>query len=353
MVARVLYGFLKKMARRNVLLLCLLYFADNCVNYSSCTPHNNYYDEYGLESEKLCNILGKVSTIDINSSAAIVRAKHMLDRWNVRMNVHCKFKITTAKGYGLFGVIQKMSFRKNGTQCLDYVQFKRKDYYKTKRFCGILDRNKMKYSAAESENNAESEIYAEYDPSNHKSSAELETEIFISKEKLEEGEFLALCIAYTSFGNCSDVDSKRYKSIGHNTCIRNEYFCDEVYNCVPGICSDEGNCTHEIISSDTGTRVTVGAVATMILCFTIFVICLCICKKSQKLCWSTDCVLISIDSDVCSRPGQLPHETEGSVNPPVPSAPMLEIAVPSSVADKDLPPSYDSLFPEQNNPVRL
>ncbi|KAK9300340.1 hypothetical protein QLX08_006889 [Tetragonisca angustula] len=286
------------MARRNVLLLWLLYLANNCVNYSSCMSHNNYYDEYGLESEKLCNILGKVSTIDINTSAAIVRAKHMLERWNVRTNVYCKFKVTTAKGYGLFGVIQKMSFRKNGTQCLDYVQFKRKDYHKTKRFCGFLDRNKMKYSVPESENNAESEIitYAEYDPSSHKSNAELETEIFISKEKLEEGEFLALRIAYTSFGNCSDVDSKRYKSIGHNTCMLNEYFCDEVYNCVPGICFDE---------------------------------------------------------DVCSRPGTLPRETEGSVNPPVPSAPMLEVAVPSSVADKDLPPSYDSLFPEQNNPVRL
>lgn len=41
-------------------------------------------------------------------------------------------------------------------------------------------------------------IYAEYDPSNKKS-AELETEIFISKKKLEEGEFLTLNIAYTSF----------------------------------------------------------------------------------------------------------------------------------------------------------
>ena len=61
----------------------------------------------------------------------------------------------------------------------------------------------MKYSVPESENNAESEIitYAEYDPSSHKSNAELETEIFISKEKLEEGEFLALRIAYTSFGS--------------------------------------------------------------------------------------------------------------------------------------------------------
>ncbi|XP_033179262.1 uncharacterized protein LOC100741954 isoform X2 [Bombus impatiens] len=302
------------MARRSVLsFLCLLYFANSCMDYSLCAFYNNYYEEYGLESEKLCHILGKVSTIDIKIGAAIVRPKYMLDRWNVRANVHCKFKFITAKGYGLFGVIQKMSFRKNGTQCLDYVQ-----------------------------------IYAEYDPSNHKSNAELETEIFISKEKLEEGEFLAIRIAYTTFGNCSNVGYKRYKLIGHDTCLLNEYFCDGVYNCIPGICSDENNCTHEITSSGTGTNVTIGAVSSLILCFIIFIVCLWICKRSQKLCWSIDCA----DSNVCSRPEPLSRDTEGSVNPSVPSAPMLEVAVPSSVADKDLPPSYDSLFPEQSNPAR-
>ncbi|XP_033365851.1 uncharacterized protein LOC117242909 isoform X1 [Bombus vosnesenskii] len=341
------------MARRSVLsFLCLLYFANNCMDYSLCTFYNNYYEEYGLESEKLCHILGKVSTIDIKVGAAIVRPKYMLDRWNVRANVHCKFKFITAKGYGLFGVIQKMSFRKNGTQCLDYVQFKRKDFHKTEKFCGLVDRSNMKYAIHESEDRTESqslsEIYAEYDPSNHKSNAELETEIFISKEKLEEGEFLAIRIAYTTFGNCSNVGYKRYKLIGHDTCLLNEYFCDGVYNCIPGICSDEDNCNNEITSSGTGTNVTIGAVSSLILCFIIFIVCLWICKRSQKLCWSIDCA----DSNVCSRPEPLSRDTEGSVNPSVPSAPMLEVAVPSSVADKDLPPSYDSLFPEQSNPAR-
>lgn len=63
-----------------------------------------------------------MSTIDMKIGAVIVRAKHMLDRWNVHTNFHCKFKLVTAKGYGLFGVIQKMSFRRNETQCIDYVQ---------------------------------------------------------------------------------------------------------------------------------------------------------------------------------------------------------------------------------------
>lgn len=330
------------MAQWNILyFLCLLlFFVNNCMNYSSCA-YSNHYVEYDLNMEKLCHIFSKMSTIDMKIGAVIVRAKHMLDRWNVHTNFHCKFKLVTAKGYGLFGVIQKMSFRRNETQCIDYVQFKRKDDHRTEKFCGFLDRSKIKYyEVPEPESRMHlseslTRIYAEYDPSSKKS-AELETEIFISKKKLEEGEFLTLNIAYTSFTNCSNIDSDKYTPIGFNICMLNDFFCDGIYNCVPGICSDEDKCPssmNEIISTGTGTKVTVGAVTTLILCFIIFVMCLWICKRSQKLCWSMDCA----DPNVCSRPAPLSRDTERSVNPPVPTAPMLEIAVSSAVADKDLP----------------
>jgi len=105
----------------------------------------------------------------------------------------------------------------------------------------------------------------------------------------------------------------------------------------------------QLPKDDTATKVTVGAVTTMILCFIIFVMCLWICKKSQKLCWSSDCA----GPNACSRPNSLPQDTDGGVgsNRAVPTAPMLEVAMSSPVADKDLPPSYDSLFPEQENPA--
>ncbi|CAL7934832.1 unnamed protein product [Xylocopa violacea] len=329
------------MARWNVLrFLGLLYLMNNCVNYSSCV-YDEHYTKYGLESDKFCHI--KTSTIDLKGGAAIVTTKRMFERWTVLSNVHCKFTFKAPKGDGIFGVIQKISFRRNGTECLDYVQFKRTDNHKTEKFCGSLDRSKIKYySLHEPKDNT----YAEYDPISSKS-AELETEIFISKEKLPDGEYLALSIVYTSFTNCSNVDLSSYTSIYHNTCMMNKFFCDGFYNCAPGVCSDEKNCpnnTNEIISTGTGTKVTVGAVTTLILCFIIFVMCLWICKRSQKLCWSSQ--------NMFSLPGQLVTHTGGSVVPSVPSAPMLEVAVASSVADKDLPPSYDSLFPEQSNPVR-
>lgn len=125
-----------------------------------------------------------------------------------------------------------------------------------------------------------------------------------------------------------------------------------IYNCPLGICSDEVNCsyvTDRFPRDDTATKVTVGAITTIILCFIIFLMCLWICKKSRKLCWSSDCA----GPQVCSRPGSLP-DTDGALgsNRAVSTAPMLEVAVSSPVANKDLPPSYDSLFPEHSNPAR-
>lgn len=46
--------------------------------------------------------------------------------------------------------------------------------------------------------------YAEYDPGSRRSGGELETEIFISKERLQEGEFLALTIVYTPYKSKPD-----------------------------------------------------------------------------------------------------------------------------------------------------
>lgn len=78
------------------------------------------------------------------------------------------------------------------------LQFKRKDHHRTEKFCGYLDRSRVKYLVQDSDGSS-LVTYAEFDPSSHNSGAELETEIFVSNEKLQEGEFLTLSIAYTVF----------------------------------------------------------------------------------------------------------------------------------------------------------
>ncbi|XP_011166087.1 uncharacterized protein LOC105200308 isoform X2 [Solenopsis invicta] len=287
----------------------------------------------------------------------------MFDYWDVKVNRNCTFVFKTSKDEGLFAVIQKMLFRREGDQCIDYVRFKRSDGHYTNKFCGEIDRSGITYlPVPEPDDNSGKtsdsrlynyDMYAEYDPIKQRkpwhTQSMIETEIFISKAPSHQN--LDLVIAYTPYKNCNQVDLDQYKLVGNNSCIRKEYLCDKVYNCPFGICSDEENCAgnDRHPKDDTATKVTVGAVTTMILCFIIFVMCLWICKKSQKLCWSSDCA----GPNVCSRPVSLPDaDTSQGSNRAVPTAPMLEVAVSSPVADKDLPPSYDSLFPEQSNPAR-
>lgn len=127
-------------------------------------------------------------------------------------------------------------------------------------------------------------------------------------------------------------------------CIWKDYICDNYQNCAIKDCDDEIECVRSLENDGTGTKVTIGAVTTIFLVFIIFVTCLWICKKHQKLCWSPDCAGPGV-----TRPS-LTSETERVTASSAPTAPMLEIAVPAGIASgKDLPPSYDSLFPEQSN----
>ncbi|XP_011701691.1 PREDICTED: uncharacterized protein LOC105458231 [Wasmannia auropunctata] len=334
------------------------------------------YKEHQLESDKICHIHNKKQTLDMRPGiGAIVTPHYMFDRWtNVKTDRECSFEFKTSKAEGegregVFAVIQKMYLRRDGDRCIDYVQFQRSDGHWTSKFCGELDRSQATYlPVPEPEDNSGNTswprssnfMYAEYDPIPVKrrdapwrwttDSAKIGTKIFISKESVPDGQSLDLTIVYTPYKRCDQADFD-YKPVGYNNCIRKEYICDKIYNCPLGVCSDEANCTvnDRYPKDDTATKVTVGAVTTMILCFIIFVMCLWICKKSQKLCWSSDCA----GPNACSRPVSLPDADgiQGS-NRGVPTAPMLEVAVSSPVADKDLPPSYDSLFPEQSSPAR-
>ncbi|KYN42273.1 hypothetical protein ALC56_03411 [Trachymyrmex septentrionalis] len=350
-----------------VYLLIVIAHLCSCARYGSYDY--NHYVEYSLENEKICHVLNKKHMLDMqHGAAAIVMPHHMFDHWVVKANRNCTFVFRTGKNEGLFAVVQKMFLRRDGDRCVDYIRFKRSDGFYTSKFCGEIDRSQTMYlPVPEPEDNLGNindsrspnyDIYAEYDPvkksklwSIRSDSAMIETEIFISKERVPDGQSLDLTIVYTPYMKCDQANSEHYQAVGYNNCIRKEYICDKIYNCPFSICSDEVNCVvnDRYPKDNTATKVTVGAVTTMILCFIIFILCLWVCKKSQKLCWSSDCA----GPNVCSRPVSLPDADGGQgSNRAVPTAPMLEVAMSSPVVDKDLPPSYDSLFPEQSNPAR-
>jgi len=77
-----------------------------------------------LESEKICHFLTKKHTLDLRlGTAAVVIPRHMFDHWqSITADRFCRFVFKTSKGEGLFAVIQKMAFRRDGDQCIDYVR---------------------------------------------------------------------------------------------------------------------------------------------------------------------------------------------------------------------------------------
>lgn len=135
-----------------------------------------------------------------------------------------------------------------------------------------------------------------------------------------------------------------------NMCISTNYVCDGFTNCVNSMCSDEDNmfCSRDEMNTIEGYKtLTLTAVTSTFLCFIIFVMCLYICRKNEKLCWSSDCAGPPNSVNASGLPMDRGDQSAGN-RPYIPTAPMLEVAVPS-VHDKDLPPSYDSLFPAETS----
>ena len=101
-------------------------------------------------------------------------------------------------------------------------------------------------------------------------------------------------------------------------------------------------------TSDIGLRATVGAVASILLAFILFLACLWFLRRGKKLCWSNACSNGSRPTPPTSRVEMHPHlQDEEMRSYPTPSA-APDSQESSSVTinqDKDLPPPYESLFP--------
>ncbi|XP_003426410.1 uncharacterized protein LOC100677875 [Nasonia vitripennis] len=355
--------------KANCIYLLLLFFTSTIGKLDS----RKNYIPINLDNPAICNpSTDKVQVIDDlrnrgkRDLAILIEPSHVFDTWYVKYNKHCKFRVKATKGDALFAVVQSMSLRRNGTECLDYIMFTSEFGGPPKRYCGKIDfTNGLKHYIPYEEPNTDNQNGLDFIPAmveEFSAQGKITTEIFISKQPLLPGEKLDLVITYTP---CRDY--KITEMIGEgfiriyntehviDTCINLKYICDHYKNCHSRYCYDEKNCTNimnRIESDGTGTKVTISAVTTIFLCLIIFTLCLWICRKHKKLCWSPDCAGPS--NTVSGSTSGLPMERgeQGAPNPPyVPTAPMLEVAVPSSLHDKDLPPSYDSLFPTQSHAV--
>lgn len=311
-----------------------------------------------LDDHKLCSPITnrKIKLETESSSGLIVSLGRLKDHsWAWEKNFICSFKVQTRSHLGLFIVIQNIVFRKNLStdECIDYVQYKRSDGSTSKKYCGRLN------AALGMDRIFAPDVYAtELAPTVNSfidPTGIVDVNIYISREALKAYEEMELEIAFTTFSYCyisSKDQNQQCNSKFKEHCIYKGFFNDGYVNCPYPDCVDEGGCSdnNKVQESHTsvGNKVVIGSVTTLFIVFVCFICCLWLCRKYKKLCWSntfagpttTNENTQSVDANESNmHPIPMPSTTRVVASTAVTSVNLEE--------DKDLPPSYDSLFPNR------
>lgn len=317
----------------------------------------NTYVNYTLESDKVCSLYRKVGDISVGKddhSGLIITGKEYFNL-SGKHEFSCKFEVKANFEAGLFAVIQKMSFRKDSEsgECIDYIQFrhsrrnvitkilpinvdisiKKKDGWGQKH-CGKVNAFQEGITdTTDSGNNTRLAPNAFLDEDGR-----IEVQIVIARMKPDNPLYLEL--AFTSYKNCFSGDLGSYKVCGQNKCIWKEYFNDGIVNCPFPNCVDEGGCDILYDETDGGkaipglrTKVTMAALASIFCSFFFFLSCVWICWYFEVLCWSVGNIRRR------ANPVEMSPMRSSSFTPTAPP--------PPSSHDKDLPPSYETLFPDR------
>ncbi|XP_075220108.1 uncharacterized protein LOC142323786 [Lycorma delicatula] len=305
-----------------------------------------------LDEDKVCGLNRVSKTLTVGKddrSVLIIGQKRYFSEFSGEYQFQCSFVVKASFNQGIFAVIQKMKLRKNASSnsCIDYLQF---CHFKSnsveeltginfikckfgRQYCGEV----MLPSKFEETNKA-----YPYNPNAFEDEGgEIAVKIFISPKSLLPNESLDLVIAFTAYQRCArDLGSYKmcYRNangsgINSGTCIYKEHFNDGVVNCPYIGCADECEGKDEL--SNMSTKVTMTAVTSIFLSFFLFLGCIWACRYFEMLCWSVQ----NIRRTPCSNQ----HDAEENVEDTfAPSAPSLTEHSP----DKDLPPSYETLFPD-------
>lgn len=177
------------------------------------TPPMTFLEK--IEDDNVCSATNKKRKIKLDKGphSGLILRQYQLSNHNVdwERNLRCRFQVNPESSReGVLAVIQHLSFRKNATtdECIDYVQFTRKDGSSSQKFCGRFN------AALHMDHNF-------VDPSQRVSSGtaivdergELDTFIFIAKEHLQSDEEMDLSIVYTAYKRMLFIQLKK-KTIG-------------------------------------------------------------------------------------------------------------------------------------------
>lgn len=80
-----------------------------------------------LENDSICSLRLTPGHVDLigreEESAMVIRGSRYFQNWTGKQEFNCQFTVSSTLNWGIFAVIQRMSFRRNTQgQCIDFVQ---------------------------------------------------------------------------------------------------------------------------------------------------------------------------------------------------------------------------------------
>ncbi|XP_065220790.1 uncharacterized protein LOC135845868 [Planococcus citri] len=305
------------------------------------------YKQYFVESDNLCSLGFTPKRLHIGrdeNSGLLVEEISYFKQLSGKYPYNCKFTVESTAEMGVFAVIQKLKLRKNTTtgECIDYVQFRHSSALQLGvvdinidpdpwgvKHCGDVNAMEVEFTDAAPLSLSNVLPNAFIDPK-----GKIDVKIFVKNQTIPPGMDLDLKIAFTSYQVCR-FNMGNYKKCSSDACIWYTYFNDKILNCPFTSCADEGGC--QLVydaaikpSAGLATKVMVGAVAGVFTMFIVFVMFLWLFRHCS-VCWN-------------DSPQNSPNNSQMR---PVPTVDDVQPTAPhgSPSLDKDLPPSYESLFP--------
>lgn len=240
----------------------------------------------------------------------------------------CKFTLKTPPGAGLYLIVRKLNLRRDSKgNCIDTVSVKQSNNKETS-FCYTPTDVPRSFS----------------DNSHMKITIKLENSIPLpTVEDMLHVQLIATpkvyCISGANRLRCEPHDAE--------SCIDESFSRDGTINCPS--CVDEGRCSSELETVYVADKQSIALTAFVSLLFTMMVCCCCIwCLYKNRRCITscsnhggggaaTDNGIRFRGRRTAQSSGILSVELPGSSHDHRPTAPKLD--------EKDLPPSYDALFP--------
>ncbi|BFG03728.1 uncharacterized protein DMAD_02914 [Drosophila madeirensis] len=311
--------------------------------------YKNVRIQDNLCSDKLIFTLAKpfrgdpTVRLDFEEDSAAI----MTQTWNLTLpNGHsankikydCQFRVVTSDRppRGIYTLITRLKFRRDpvSKECIDYIQFTGGNRSPSERICHNIAINGP----------AGRLIFDERD-------REVNVHIYIDRSRHILGDQLELSMVLTAHSECHFNGDFLCDPNDHYSCISRHFVRDNVTNCLYP-CRDEGTCFHDAIVPEEIDTANVAISAITSLIFTMLGVGFCV-----WICWKYwNCITVQQRAHEASAARFNQHRVRSDV-------PTIELPTAPEYADvesreqdaqqqppmtpKDMPPSYESLFPDR------